>query len=130
MTEPNKTKVLIVEDEAIIRISAAATLEDAGYGVWEAANSTEALRVLKQQEINLLVTNVRMPGEMDGLDLVTCVRHRHPAIRALVVSGNSSAGEAREAGAYAFLAKPYMAHSLVRSVNELILSAVPSGRAA
>jgi DNA-binding NtrC family response regulator len=128
----SQTTVLIVEDEALIRMSSAATLEDAGFGVLEAGSSAEALQVLlKHQEISILMTDVRLPGEMDGLDLVACVRRNHPAIRALVVSGNSSTGEARNAGAFGFLAKPYMAHSLVRAVKELVLGgAVPSGHAA
>ena len=123
--------ILIVEDETLIRMSSAATLEDAGFGVLEAASSAEALQVLlKHQDIGLLMTDVRLPGEMDGLDLVACVRRHHPAIRSLVVSGNSSTAEARDAGAFGFLAKPYMAHSLVRAVKELVVgSAVPFGHA-
>jgi len=127
----SQTKILIVEDEPIIRMSSAATLEDAGFGVLEAGSSAEALQILLQhQEIGVLMTDVRLPGDMDGLDLVACVRRHHPAIRALVVSGNSSAGAARDAGAFGFLAKPYMAHSLVRAVKELVLGgAAPFGYA-
>ena len=124
--------ILIVEDEIIIRMSSAATLEDAGFGVLEASSSAEALQALLQhRQSSLLMTDVRLPGDMDGLELVACVRRYHPAIRALVVSGNSSAREAGDAGAFGFLAKPYMAHSLVRAVKELVLgSAVPFGHTA
>jgi len=116
-----QTTVLIVEDEVIIRLSAVATLEDAGFGILEAGNSAEALRLLlKHEEIGVLMTDVRMPGEMDGLDLVDCVQRFHPAIRSIVVSGNASFSEARDAGAFAFLSKPYLAHSLVQAVRELI----------
>lgn len=126
-----QTTVLIVEDEVIIRMSAAATLEDAGFGVLEAGNSAEALELLlKHQEIGALMTDVRMPGEMDGLDLVDCVRRFHPAIRSLVVSGNASATQARDAGAFSFLAKPYMAYSLVHAVRAMVQSnAVSFGQA-
>jgi DNA-binding NtrC family response regulator len=126
----SQTTVLIVEDEVIIRMSSAATLEDAGFGVLEAGSSAEALELLlKHQEIGALMTDVRMPGEMDGLGLVDCVRRFHPAIRSLVVSGNASASDARDAGAFGFLSKPYMAHSLVRAVRAMIQSnAVPFGQ--
>jgi two-component system, response regulator PdtaR len=122
-----QTTVLVVEDEVIIRMSAVATLEDAGFGILEAGSSAEALQLLlKHKEIGVLMTDVRLPGEMDGLDLVDCVQRFHPTIRALVVSGNSSAREASDAGAFAFLSKPYMAHSLVRAVRQLLQSdAVP-----
>jgi YesN/AraC family two-component response regulator len=93
----------------------------------EAGNSAEALQLLlEHKEVDVLMTDVRMPGEMDGLDLVDCVQRFHPAIRSLVVSGNASARQARDAGAFGFLPKPYMAHSLVRAVRTLIQSdAVP-----
>jgi len=121
--EPPKAQstILIVEDEVIIRMSSAATLEDAGFDVLEAGNGAEALQILlHHKEIGILMTDVRLPGEMDGLDLVACVRQFHPAIRSLVVSGNTSHREARSAGALGFLPKPYMAHSLVRAVRELV----------
>jgi len=126
-----QTTVLIVEDEVIIRMSAVATLEDAGFGILEAGNSAEALLLLlKHQEIGVLMTDVRMAGEMDGLDLVDCVQRFHPAIRSIVVSGNASAREAHDAGAFAFLSKPYLAHSLVQAVQKLIQgNAVPLNQA-
>lgn len=130
-TAKNQTTVLIVEDEVLIRMSSAATLEDAGFDVLEASSSAEALQVLRQHgEIAVLMTDVRLPGEMDGLDLVACVRRRHPTIRALVVSGNTSSREAGEAGAFGFLPKPYMAHSLINAVRKLIQGAAPLGNAA
>jgi DNA-binding NtrC family response regulator len=127
-----QTTVLIVEDEVLIRMSSAATLEDAGFNVLEAGSSVEALQVLRQHhEIGVLMTDVRLPGEMDGLDLVACVRQFHPAIRALVVSGNASRREASDAGAFGFLPKPYMAHSLVSAVRKLVPgNAAPLGHAA
>ncbi len=127
-----QTTVLIVEDEAIIRMSSVAMLEDAGFGVLEAGSGAEALAMLaRHQEIDILMTDVRLPGEMDGLDLVAWVQRRYPAIRALVVSGNASVGDALGAGALGFLAKPYMTHSLLRAVRALVQSrGAPLGHAA
>jgi two-component system, response regulator PdtaR len=120
--ESNKTPqtVLIVEDEFLIRMSSAATLEDAGFRILEAGSCVEALKILlANNDISLLMTDVRMPGEMDGLDLVELVRRNHPTIRAMVVSGTTSAAEAGNAGALGYLSKPYMADSLVRAMNTL-----------
>jgi two-component system, response regulator PdtaR len=112
--------VLVVEDEALIRMSTVASLEDAGLRVLEAANSAEALQVLAQHaEISVLVTDVRMPGVMDGLALVSRVHRDHPVVRAVVVSGNACAGEAYRAGAVRFIAKPYLAQNVVRAVLSL-----------
>jgi two-component system, response regulator PdtaR len=124
--------VLVVEDEALIRMSAVASLEDAGLCVMEAGNSAEALYVLSQYaEISVLVTDVRMPGAMDGLALVSRVQHDHPVISAIVVSGNATATQAYKAGAAGFIAKPYLTHKLVRAVHSLVMgSQAPLGFAA
>jgi DNA-binding NtrC family response regulator len=115
------TTVLIVEDEILIRMSSAATLEDAGFRILEAGSVAEAMEILlANDDIDVLMTDVRMPGTMDGLDLVALVHRRHPDIRAIVVSGNTSAEDACNAGAIGFLPKPYMAHSLVRAIKELV----------
>jgi DNA-binding NtrC family response regulator len=119
-TATTQQTILMVEDEVLIRMSATAMLEDAGFAVLEAGNCAEALKVLSlHKEVGVLMTVVRLPGEMDGLDLVTRVQRFHPDIRSLVVSGNASAAQAHDAGATGFLRKPYMAHNLVRAVTEL-----------
>ena len=86
--------------------------------------------LLSNKDISLLMTDVRLPGEMDGLDLVELVRRNHPDIRAMVVSGTTSARDAGNAGAMAFLPKPYMAHSLVQAMNNLVRGISPLGYAA
>ena len=87
--------ILVVEDEVFIRMSAVASLEDAGFAVHDAKDSAEALRVLAQHDdISLMMTDVRMPGVMDGLELVAAIQRDYPAIRAIVASGNSTAAQA------------------------------------
>jgi CheY-like chemotaxis protein len=116
--------VLVVEDEVFIRMSTVATLQDAGFAVLEAHDSADALRVLAgHEEVSLMVTDVRMPGEMDGLGLVARLQQERPVLRALVVSANSCAADAFRAGAAAFLPKPFLAHSIVRVVTELAKAA-------
>ena len=114
--------ILLVEDEFFIRMSAVATFEDAGFLVHEAQNSAEALEILsRHSETNVLITDVRMPGPMDGLALVAQVIIDHPAIRSIVVSGNTSAAQARDAGASGFVAKPYLAKTIVQAVRDTVL---------
>jgi DNA-binding NtrC family response regulator len=124
--------VLIVEDEPLIRMSSAVTLEEAGFHILEAGSGAEALDILMAHtDIDVLMTDVCMPGEITGLDLVALAHRFHPDIRSIVVSGNTSAEEASDAGAVGFLPKPYMAHSLVRAINNLIpRNLAPLGRAA
>jgi two-component system, response regulator PdtaR len=114
--------VLVVEDEFFIRMSAIATLEDAGFFVLGAKNSAEALEILsRHSEIDVLMTDVRMPGLMDGLALIAQVQVDHPAIRSIVVSGNASAEQARNAGAFGFVAKPYLPKTILQAVHATVL---------
>ena len=123
-TEPAPQTILVVEDEVFIRMSTVATLEDAGFSVLEARDSADALRVLAgHDEVRLIVTDVRMPGEMDGLGLVARLQRERPALRALVVSANSCADAAYRAGARAFLPKPFLAQNIVRVVCEMARAA-------
>jgi two-component system, response regulator PdtaR len=116
--------ILVVEDEPLIRMCAVATLQDAGYWVLEAQNSAEALDVLsRHSEISIMVTDVRMPGHMDGLALVTWVQLNNPAIRSIVVSGNATAAEAGKAGAFGFVAKPYLPATIIGAVHDTALRA-------
>jgi DNA-binding NtrC family response regulator len=114
--------ILVVEDELFIRMSAVATLEDEGFLVLAAKNGAEALRVLsRHSETNILITDVRMPGLMDGLALIAQVQIDHPAVRSIVVSGNATAEQARNAGAAGFVAKPYLAKTMVQAVHDTVL---------
>ena len=111
--------ILVVEDEFFIRMSAVATLEDAGFVVLEAKNSLEALDILSRHvETSVLMTDVRMPGLMNGLALIAQVQIDYPAIRSIVVSGNTSAEQARDAGAFGFVAKPYLSKTLVQAAHD------------
>jgi CheY-like chemotaxis protein len=114
--------ILVVEDEFFIRMSAVAALEDEGFVVLAAKNGAEALEVLlRHSETNILMTDVRMPGPMDGLALIAQVQIDHPAIRSIVVSGNATAEQARNAGASGFVAKPYLATTMVQAVHDIVL---------
>ena len=69
-----KRTILIVEDEALVRVIGSDALEDAGYDVLEAASADEALRLLDaNDDVRLLFTDIRMPGKLDGLQLANLV---------------------------------------------------------
>lgn len=117
--EVNPRTILVVEDEAIIRMSTVAILEDAGFWVLEAQNAAEALEILsRHSEISIMMTDVRMPGVPDGLALVSQVQIDRPDIRSIIVSGDATAIQASKAGAVGFLPKPYLAHTMVQAVRD------------
>jgi two-component system, response regulator PdtaR len=118
------TRVLVVEDEALIRMNMVCTLEDAGFDVLEAQHSVEAIALLiLHADVRVLVTDVRMPGRVDGLGLVSHARENYPHIRSIVVSGDASEADAISAGAVQFIPKPYLPATIVSAVGDLLKAA-------
>ncbi len=114
--------VLLVEDEGIIRMASASMLEDAGYTVIEAMNADDALQILQQRsDVNVVVTDVQMPGKIDGLGLVEILAQDHPNIQTLITSGRAGVNEARRSGARRFLAKPYTAAAIQSAVASTLI---------
>jgi two-component system, response regulator PdtaR len=109
----------VVEDEILIRLWIAPELRAAGFSVIEAANADEALAVLTDgQQIDLLMTDVRMPGSMDGANLATLVRSTWPNVKIVVASAHASD---RPVGIVdAFFDKPYFSEQLVHRIRDLV----------
>ncbi|KPH82842.1 response regulator [Bosea vaviloviae] len=100
--------VLIVDDEPLIRMDLADMVRDAGYVALEAAHADEAIRLLESQPtIRILVTDIEMPGSMDGLKLAAAVRERWPPVAIIVTSGRILPANTALPAATTFLAKPY-----------------------
>jgi CheY-like chemotaxis protein len=111
--------VLVVEDEALIRISAVHIIEDAGFTVAEASNADEAIRMLQSRtDIRAVFTDIRMPGSMDGWKLARAIRGRWPPIHLVLVSALvPDLSELPENGL--FIRKPYAAEQLTAALYEL-----------
>lgn len=83
-----KVVVLVVEDEPLLRLITVEILEEAGFEVIEAANADIAVRCLEaRMDIRIVVTDVDMPGTIDGMKLAAAVRSRWPPIEIVIVSG-------------------------------------------
>ncbi len=79
--------VLVVDDEPLILLDAVETIRESGYNVLSAANADKAIVVLESRnDIRILVSDVNMPGSMDGIKLAHAVRGRWPTIEIIVVS--------------------------------------------
>src|SRR5262245_50970777 len=100
-------RILVVDDEAAVRLVAVRALVRAGYGVLDARTGEEAMMLLDQQgRIDLLITDLTLP-EMSGLALALEVESRHPSVKVLYMSGNLHDGPPDS-----FLPKPF-------GINEL-----------
>jgi two-component system, response regulator PdtaR len=112
------TVVLLVEDEALVRMVGADILEEAGFRVIEAVNANEALAMLEARtDVQALVTDVEMPGGLDGFTLARLVHKAWPHIRIVVASGRASPAEGVMPPRAFFLPKPYKPDALVRAVQ-------------
>ena len=113
--------VLLVEDDALVREIGVILLEEAGYTVIATDGPKAALHALEAgDEIDLLFTDIQMPGNVDGLQLAGLVRNRWPAVRLLVTSGRPPQSLDALPPGGRFLPKPYVLADLVRNMTELM----------
>src|SRR3954469_17629253 len=103
-----RTLVLIVEDEYLIRTYAEEVIRDAGLEVVEASNADEAITILESRpDIRVVFTEVQMPGSMDGLKLAQAVRDRWPPVHIIATSGHYAFKEGDLPTGAVFFPKPY-----------------------
>lgn len=111
--------IMVVEDEPVIRSLLVDELREVGFSVVEVASADEALICSKQETtIDLLFTDVQMPGTMNGLDLVRLLRDASPSLPAIITSGN--VGVQSIAGLGHFLPKPYRLNEAVSLVYDVL----------
>ena len=119
---PAQTTVLIVEDEPLVRLVGYDLLTDAGFRVIEACDSDEALQILATcPDVEVVFTDVDMPGAMDGFGLAREIERRWPKIGVIVTSGRR-APASYAPGANRFVPKPYSARTLVTNISACIAS--------
>lgn len=116
--------ILVVEDEVIIRMAVADYLRECGYRVLEASNASEAIELLDAQLVDLVFTDVDMPGEMDGFDLAHWVRDHALELPVIITSGvPRTARKAEElCKDRPLLDKPYHHQELSARINTLLAS--------
>jgi DNA-binding NtrC family response regulator len=116
--------VLVVEDEAPIRMIMAEALIDAGFAIREAAHADEALAMLdaSADEIDLLFTDVNMPGSMDGIELAHHVHGAWPQMAMIIASGKPLPRHAECPPGTRFIPKPYAVDEVVGQSQTLVAS--------
>jgi CheY-like chemotaxis protein len=112
--------ILIVEDEALVRLSAVGMLEDAGFRMIEAVNGNEALELLEaDSDVQLLFTDINMPGAINGLALAERVHDRWPHIEIILASARPIQRPHELPAGSRFEQKPYSPATVVRHAREL-----------
>jgi CheY-like chemotaxis protein len=119
--------ILVVEDEVLVRLVIANYLRECGYTVYEAVNASEAIAMLQAPEISVDVvfSDVQMPGEMDGFGLARWVRANKPGVQVILTSGVERSADIAatlcEAGP--LLEKPYPPQGVVDRIRQLVARA-------
>lgn len=123
MATPNK-RLLIVDDDADMRLSLKLALEMAGYDTVVAANGREALTIQKQRPADILITDIFMP-ETDGFEVIDAVRRGFPETKIVVVSGGARLAkreyllDAALMDVDAILPKPFDVETLLKTLDNI-----------
>jgi DNA-binding NtrC family response regulator len=111
--------ILVVDDEEVLRKVIHKILIKEGYDVHLASSGTEALEILSKKEIDLVITDVKMP-EMDGFDLLEQMKKNYPKLGIIVMTAFGDAYTVRDAlmlGADEYITKPFKSYEIVMVVE-------------
>jgi DNA-binding response OmpR family regulator len=123
--------VLLVEDEPLLRMIAADIAEEAGYAVLQASNADAAFEMIKARtDVGILVTDVHMPGSMDGFSLARAVRERWPRVELIITSGRLRPTPAELPDDGLFVPKPYNSSQLLAALETVARRGGPVSQAA
>ncbi len=132
--EKNGVKILVVDDEASLRVILSQVLSEDGHEVTEAASGEEALEAFKDGDYPLVITDIKMTG-MSGIDLLKKIKETRPDTQVIIITSHASIDSAITAlrlGAYDYLIKPFEDIDLVSAVanraNEMILLTIENRR--
>jgi CheY-like chemotaxis protein len=118
------TRILVIEDDTVIRRVLSLNLVNAGYTVFEATHGADALLQLRKNRTDLVITDMLMP-EMDGVETIQQLRRTFPDVKIIAISGGGMASAdyylkiARELGVGKTLKKPFTFPELLDAIQEL-----------
>src|SRR6202521_2289670 len=119
------TKVLLVDDDYVVRCTLAAVLEERGFDITSAATVSEALKLISSNSYDVLLSDLHMPGAGDGLTVVSAMRHANPKAVTLLLSAfpeMTAAAAAILQQADEILVKPIDLPSLIQIIRQRVAS--------
>ena len=120
MGSPANARILVVEDEPLVRAYVADVLRDQGYDAVEAENADAALELLKSDEFNLIVTDIEMPGTLNGIELAWASEARNPHLPVVVMSGRMLPRRSDLPTGARFVAKPFAPETLLLVITDAL----------
>lgn len=121
MASATRGIVLVVEDEPLILLAAMDVIEEAGYAVLCASSADEAIAQLESEpKIQIVFTDVEMPGSMNGIKLAATIRDRWPKVDIIITSGRVPEHDVPLPERGVFLAKPYRPTELASQLGQML----------
>lgn len=123
--KPDPFHILLIDDEPAVRLGFEQFLKGSGYRVTSAADGREGMRLLRQQNPDLIITDIMMP-EMDGLEILIEIKKQHPNIPVIAISGGmkirpiSFLPQAKSFGASRVFTKPVNLPELLAAIQDLL----------
>ena len=115
-------KILVIDDEDIVRRSCSRTLSPLGYEVRLTQSSLDGLRMIDEEKFDLVLTDIKMP-DMDGIEVLKQVRDRFPEMKVIIMTGYQSVENALKSvqlGAFDYIEKPFSPDALISSVSKAL----------
>ncbi|VAX26585.1 hypothetical protein MNBD_NITROSPIRAE02-1307 [hydrothermal vent metagenome] len=113
-------RVLVIDDEAIVRISCQRVLTPEGYEVVATSRGDEAIKLLENEHFDVVLTDLKMP-DMDGIEVLKTIKERWPDIQVIIITGYgtiSTAVEAIKLGAFEYVEKPFTPEDILNVVTK------------
>ncbi|HDI46038.1 MAG TPA: sigma-54-dependent Fis family transcriptional regulator [Candidatus Omnitrophica bacterium] len=119
---PQELKILVVDDDPGLLETLTDALELEGYGVTTARAGEEALQILDEEEVDLVITDIKMPG-LSGMELLKVIKEKNQSLPVIVMTGFASLETAIEAikqGAYDYITKPFEIEKFLHTVSKAV----------
>jgi len=117
----SKGKILVIDDEDIVRLSCSRTLVPEGYELKMAKNGPEGLKMLEEDTFDLVLTDLKMPN-MDGIEVLSKIKEKWPLTDVVIVTGYQTVETAVKAiklGAFDYIEKPFTPDALIATVSNV-----------
>ena len=115
-------KILVAEDDKLLRLMIARLLQASGYNVHTCGNGNQALGLIGKEFFDLVITDMMMPGAT-GMEVLRETRRSQPRTKVIIITGTPSSEillEAKQQGAYAYLRKPFQLRHFLSAVEDAI----------
>ncbi|MCL4536240.1 MAG: response regulator [Nitrospirae bacterium] len=117
-----KGRILVIDDEEIVRLSCKRTLVPEGYEVDTAASGKEGMELFEKSKYDLVLIDLKMPG-IDGIEVLVNIKRQHPEQNVMIMTGYDTIEhivESISSGAAHYLEKPFTPDTLIERINEVL----------